>query len=64
MIAFMPIRPPDSDTRIDQIRDWLTAQLHFPLSRLEPASFDASFRRYFRAWRSDGLTRVVMDCFC
>lgn len=61
MTACMPIRPPGSDARIDQIHDWLTAQLHFPLSRLEPASFDASFRRYFRAWRSDGLTRVVMD---
>lgn len=61
MIAFMPIRPPASDNRIDQIRDWLTVQLHFPLSRLEPASFDASFRRYFRVWRSDGATRVVMD---
>lgn len=61
MIAFMSIRPPGRDVRIDQIHDWLTAQLHFPLSRLEPASFDASFRRYFRVWRSDGATRVVMD---
>ncbi|HTW74328.1 MAG TPA: phosphotransferase [Steroidobacteraceae bacterium] len=29
--------------------------------RLEPASYDASFRRYLRAWRADGATRVVMD---
>jgi hypothetical protein len=50
-----------ADVRIEQIRDWLSAQLHFQLVRLEPASNDASFRRYFRAWRADGATRVVMD---
>lgn len=48
------------DTRREQIADWLRA-LNFPLARLEPASNDASFRRYFRAWRADGATRVVMD---
>lgn len=50
-----------ADERIEQITDWLCAQLHFNLVRLEPASNDASFRRYFRAWRADGATRVVMD---
>ena len=29
--------------------------------RLEPASADASFRRYFRVWLADGETRIVMD---
>ena len=29
--------------------------------RLEPASADASFRRYFRVWRASGSTAVVMD---
>ncbi|HEX4050028.1 MAG TPA: phosphotransferase [Steroidobacteraceae bacterium] len=50
-----------ADERIEQITDWLCAELHFNLVRLEPASSDASFRRYFRAWRADGATRVVMD---
>jgi aminoglycoside/choline kinase family phosphotransferase len=50
-----------SDARVAQIRDWLTGELGFRLVRLEPASADASFRRYFRAWREDGVTRVVMD---
>jgi len=48
------------DMRAQHIGDWLRT-LNFPLARLEPASNDASFRRYFRAWRADGATRVVMD---
>lgn len=49
------------DTRIEEIRDWL-GTLRWPRDcRLEPASADASFRRYFRVWRADGATRVVMD---
>jgi aminoglycoside/choline kinase family phosphotransferase len=50
-----------SDPRLHQIREWLEAELHCTLVRLEPASADASFRRYFRAWRADGATRIVMD---
>ncbi|HEY1724954.1 MAG TPA: phosphotransferase [Steroidobacteraceae bacterium] len=50
-----------ADARVQQIRQWLTAELGLSLVRLEPASADASFRRYFRAWRGDGSTRVVMD---
>jgi aminoglycoside/choline kinase family phosphotransferase len=50
-----------NDVRVQQIRDWLTGELAFPLLRLEPASADASFRRYFRVWAADGATRVVMD---
>lgn len=49
------------DARLQLLRDWLTVDLRWPLARLEPASADASFRRYFRAWREDGATRVVMD---
>ncbi len=47
--------------RQQQIEQWLSGlwpDLRFTLS---PASADASFRRYFRAIRSDGLTYVVMD---
>lgn len=50
-----------ADARLALLRDWLTDDLHWPLVRLEPASADASFRRYFRAWHRDGATRVVMD---
>jgi len=51
----------DGDARVEEIRDWLAA-LGWPRAcRLEPASADASFRRYFRAWHTDGTTRVVMD---
>ena len=51
------------------LRDWLDR--HFSRSHsekelkqgfsLEPASADASFRRYFRVTRPDGSTRIVMD---
>ncbi|HEY3731823.1 MAG TPA: phosphotransferase [Steroidobacteraceae bacterium] len=50
-----------TDSRVQQIRQWLSGELGHSLVRLEPASADASFRRYFRAWRADGSTRVVMD---
>lgn len=44
------------------IRDWLAKDLGWPHDcRLEPASADASFRRYFRVWQPSGATRVVMD---
>ncbi len=51
--------------RSTQLHDWLTPIL-FPHDtekrfRLEPASADASFRRYFRITLEDGSTRIVMD---
>jgi len=50
------------DARIVLIRDWLCGELGWPRDcRLEPASADASFRRYFRVWRPTGATRVIMD---
>jgi N-acetylmuramate 1-kinase len=50
------------DVRIALIRDWLTNELGWSRDlRLEPASADASFRRYFRVWRPSGSTSVVMD---
>jgi len=51
---------PESDARLVLIREWLSRDLRLPLERLEPASSDASFRRYFRAWVHGG-TYVVMD---
>lgn len=47
------------------LRKWLTGHLaqQFPGQdyRIEPASVDASFRRYFRITLPDGMTRIVMD---
>ena len=48
------------DTRQYALSDWLTTQLGYQLISLEPASADASFRRYFRAQTTQG-TFVAMD---
>jgi N-acetylmuramate 1-kinase len=50
-----------SDARLDLLQHWLRSELRWPLARIAPASADASFRRYFRVWRADGVSRVVMD---
>jgi aminoglycoside/choline kinase family phosphotransferase len=49
------------DLRIQLIHDWLRHELGWTPTRLEPASADASFRRYFRVWDAAGATRIVMD---
>jgi hypothetical protein len=51
----------DNDRRIEAIRAWLAGPAGQSVVRFEPASADASFRRYFRIWRADGATRIVMD---
>jgi len=51
---------PQTDARLALIHDWLSRELHFSPQRIEPASSDASFRRYFRVFR-DGGTSIVMD---
>jgi aminoglycoside/choline kinase family phosphotransferase len=48
------------DTRRDELAIWLAAQLPVPSFSLEPASADASFRRYFRA-AADGQSWIAMD---
>jgi aminoglycoside/choline kinase family phosphotransferase len=50
----------ETDARVALIREWLAHELRLPLARLEPASSDASFRRYFRAF-AGATTYVVMD---
>jgi N-acetylmuramate 1-kinase len=50
----------ETDARLALIQDWLTRELRLVVQRVEPASADASFRRYFRATLADG-TRIVMD---
>ncbi len=56
---------PHTDARLALIESWLEQDLGLRGSRLEPASSDASFRRYFRAFfagtSSRGRTLIVMD---
>jgi N-acetylmuramate 1-kinase len=51
---------PEKDARLALVHDWLTNDLGIRPERIEPASSDASFRRYFRAFRN-GETFVIMD---
>jgi N-acetylmuramate 1-kinase len=50
----------NTDARLALIHDWLSRELHLPRPRIEPASSDASFRRYFRVFGAAG-TYIVMD---
>jgi N-acetylmuramate 1-kinase len=50
----------ETDARLALIHDWLLRELRLPVTRVEPASSDASFRRYFRVF-SGADTYVVMD---
>src|SRR5271163_3896684 len=43
--------PDASDSRLGLLSRWVTEDLGFAGSRIEPASADASFRRYFRVTR-------------
>jgi aminoglycoside/choline kinase family phosphotransferase len=52
--------PDASDSRLDALTEWVVESLGFTQSRIEPASADASFRRYFRITRG-GDTYIVMD---
>lgn len=49
-----------SDSRLAALTLWVTDTLGFSGCRIEPASADASFRRYFRVTRNDD-TYIVMD---
>jgi len=48
------------DPRLDLLRHWLEHEFGWSDLRLEPASADASFRRYFRVTRGTGSV-VAMD---
>jgi aminoglycoside/choline kinase family phosphotransferase len=52
--------PPGIDPRLEQLRAWLASRLGADAFTLEPASADASFRRYFRVSR-EGRTCIAMD---
>jgi N-acetylmuramate 1-kinase len=49
-----------SDSRLALLRQWVAEDLGFQGCRIEPASADASFRRYFRLTRGAD-TYIVMD---
>jgi aminoglycoside/choline kinase family phosphotransferase len=51
---------PEKDARLALVQNWLTKGLGIRAEKVEPASSDASFRRYFRAFRN-GQTFIVMD---
>ncbi|WP_455384716.1 aminoglycoside phosphotransferase family protein [Acidihalobacter prosperus] len=49
-----------NDLRLNALRAWLADRLG-PVDALQPASGDASFRRYFRIRTADGRSYIVMD---
>jgi aminoglycoside/choline kinase family phosphotransferase len=55
-----PLQMLESDARRALIAAWLRDVLHLKVRALEPASSDASFRRYFRAFLEE-TTYIVMD---
>src|SRR6202451_3523496 len=52
--------PDASDSRLALLTRWVFEDLGFAGSRIEPASADASFRRYFRVTRGTD-SYIVMD---
>lgn len=52
--------PTPDDPRREALTHWLIDDLAISVRSVEPASSDASFRRYFRALTPDG-PRIVMD---
>ena len=52
--------PDASDSRLAALTQWVVETLGFTDSRIEPASADASFRRYFRLTRGAD-TYIIMD---
>jgi len=52
-----------SDLRLTHLKEWLTAVPAITVipESMQPASSDASFRRYFRVATSDGATYIAMD---
>ncbi|MFO1456709.1 MAG: phosphotransferase [Steroidobacteraceae bacterium] len=49
------------DPRLALLAQWLKTDLGRRVERIEVASADASFRRYFRAFDADGASLIVMD---
>ena len=51
---------PETDARLVLIHEWLSRDLGMKPDRVEPASADASFRRYFRVFHQ-GASSILMD---
>src|ERR1700681_5020424 len=51
--SFLAPRRMTSDVRFEELCTWLERVLPSPILSIEPASADASFRRYFRITLSD-----------
>jgi N-acetylmuramate 1-kinase len=49
------------DPRLDKLRSWLDTLGGFNPEKVVLASADASFRRYFRIARTDGMSCIAMD---
>lgn len=47
--------------RLQQLRNWLSAQAGIDPDSLTQVAGDASFRRYYRVLSADGTSRIVMD---
>ena len=60
MIAELAVVAMQTDSRLQLIQDWLSDDLSITVQSLEPASADASFRRYFRV-QTERRSFVVMD---
>jgi aminoglycoside/choline kinase family phosphotransferase len=60
MVATSFVVAMHTDTRLQLIHDWLTDDVALDAFTLEPASADASFRRYFRATTAR-RSLIVMD---
>ena len=54
------LEPKENPDRLARLRQWTESVLPVPMTGLEAASADASFRRYFRASTS-GASYIVMD---
>lgn len=50
-----------TDARLALIHDWVSKSLRLSPTAIEPASSDASFRRYFRVSTAVGRSFIVMD---
>lgn len=51
------------DKRFTQLSDWLTNNLSLKVTSIEPASADASFRRYFRVKITPGCSKTLPHTF-
>jgi aminoglycoside/choline kinase family phosphotransferase len=58
--AAAPSQGAAADPRLALIHHWLVREAGLDVARVEPASSDASFRRYFRIFHARG-TAIVMD---